>query len=72
MLDSKESSNVDDFLIQREEVETAIESLKTGIAGTNNIPAELIKHGGEAVIDNFTLQYHLANWRMANTLGWSG
>ena len=46
-----ESTNDDDFPILREEVEAAISSLKSGkAAGVDNIPAELIKHGGESVV----------------------
>eukprot|EP00745_Piridium_sociabile_P019023 TRINITY_DN2876_c1_g1_i4.p1 TRINITY_DN2876_c1_g1~~TRINITY_DN2876_c1_g1_i4.p1 ORF type:complete len:404 (+),score=105.74 TRINITY_DN2876_c1_g1_i4:2-1213(+) len=55
VLTSQESSNEDNFPILREEVEAAIRSLKNGkAAGTDNIPAELIKHGGEAVTDILT------------------
>ena len=47
--------NEDNFPILQEEVETAIRSLKNGkSAFTDNIPAELIKNGGEAVIDILT------------------
>ena len=46
-----ESTHDDDFPILREEVEAAISSLKSGkAAGVDNIPAELIKHGGESVV----------------------
>ena len=46
-----ESTNDDDFPVPREEVEAAISSLKSGkAAGVDNIPAELIKHGGESVV----------------------
>ncbi|XP_068213304.1 uncharacterized protein [Palaemon carinicauda] len=49
------SSNDDDFPVLREEVEEAIRSLKPGkAAGVDNIPAELIKHGGETVTDILT------------------
>ena len=38
--------------ILREEVETAVRSSKNGkVAGNDNIPAELLKKGGEAVIE---------------------
>ena len=51
----QESNNDDDFPILKEEVEAAIKSLKSGkSAGIDNIPAELIKHGGEAVTDVLT------------------
>ena len=50
-----EPTNEDDFPILREEVETAIRSLKCGkAAGVDNIPAELLKNGGEIVIDVLT------------------
>ena len=39
----------------REEVEAAVKSLKKGkSAGVDNIPAELIQSGGEAVINILT------------------
>ena len=50
-----ESTNTDDFPVLRDEVEAAISSLKHGkAAGVDNIPAELIKYGGETVIDILT------------------
>jgi hypothetical protein len=55
VLTCQESSNDDDLPILREEVEAAIKSLKNGkAAGADNIPAELIKHGGEAMTDVLT------------------
>ena len=43
------------FPIIREEVEAAVKSLKKGIsAGVDNIPAELIQAGGEAVTNILT------------------
>ena len=52
ILTCQESSNDDDYPILREEVETAIRSLKNGkAAGVDNVPAELIKNGGETVTD---------------------
>ena len=55
VLNSQDSSEVDDFPILREEVEAAIKSLKNGkAAGVDNIPAELIKNGGTTVIDILT------------------
>ena len=48
------STNNDDVPVLRE-VEAAISSLKHGkAAGVDNIPAELIKYGGETVIDILT------------------
>lgn len=42
MLEVSESSNYDNFPILKEEVETAVSSLKSGKeAGVDNIPAEL-------------------------------
>ena len=53
----------------RDEVEAAIRSLKNDkAAGVDNVPAELIKHGGETVADILNLQYDLAEWWMANTM----
>ena len=55
LLDVPESNNEDDYPILREEVESAIKSLKCGkSAGVDNVPAELLKHGGEATIDILT------------------
>ncbi|KAI0241355.1 hypothetical protein LSAT2_029494 [Lamellibrachia satsuma] len=55
VLARQESSNEDDFPILHKEVEIAIRSLKNGKAvGNDNIPAELLKKGGEAVIDILT------------------
>ena len=46
----------DDMPILRSEVEQAIRMLKTqNSPGVDNLPAELIKHGGEAVIDAFMI-----------------
>ena len=48
-------TNDNDQPILREEVEAAIRAFKSGkAAGTYNIPAELIKHGGETVNDMLT------------------
>ena len=47
VLAGQESSHEDDFPTMCEEVAEAIQSLKNGKAAEiNNIPAELIKHGG--------------------------
>lgn len=55
VLTSLESTNDDDHPILREEVEKAIKTLKTGkAAGVDNIPAELIKHGGTTLTDILT------------------
>ena len=55
VLTNQDVSEEDDFPILQEEVEAAIKSLKNGkAAGIDNIPAELIKHGGSAVIDILT------------------
>ena len=52
VLPGPHSTNQDDFPILREEVESAVRSLKTGkSAGVDNIPAELLQAGGEAMID---------------------
>ena len=41
--------------ILREEVEAAVKALKRGkLAGVDNIPAELVQAGGEAMIDILT------------------
>ena len=50
------ASNVDNYPILRDEVEQAVNSLKHGkSAGVDNIPSELIKNGGEAMIDALTV-----------------
>jgi len=55
ILTNQESTNDDNFPILREEVENAIKSLKTGkSAGNDNIPAELLKSGGNSVVDILT------------------
>lgn len=52
MLEVTEFLNYDNFPILKEEVEAAVKSLKSGkTAGVDNIPAELIKNGGDPVIE---------------------
>ena len=54
MLDVPLPINNDSYPILREEVETAVKSLKKGLgklAGVDNIPSELVQAGGEAMID---------------------
>ena len=49
------ASDTDNHPILREEVELAVKSLKHGkAAGVDNIPSELLKSGGEAMIDALT------------------
>ena len=51
LLTVNEPSNQDNFPILESEVEAAIQALKMGkSAGIDNIPAELIKAGGNIVI----------------------
>ena len=51
--------------ILREEVEAAVKALKMGkTAGVDNIPAELVQGGGEAMIDILTTIYKI--WRQEN------
>jgi len=51
VLNVPESKDTDSHPILREEVETAVRSLKKGkSAGADNIPAELVQAGGEAMI----------------------
>ena len=55
VLTCQESANDDDHPILSEEVEAGTRALKNGkAAGVDNIPAELIKHGGETVPDMLT------------------
>ena len=52
VLTGPHSTNQDDLPILREEVEAAVTSLKKRkSAGVDNIPAELVQAGGEAMID---------------------
>lgn len=52
VLVAPEPTNDDDFPILRQEVEAAVRALKNGkSAGLDNIPAELIKNGGETMIE---------------------
>ena len=54
--------------ILREEVEAAVKSLKTGkSAGVDNIPAELLQQGGEAM-DNALLISATTSGRQGNGL----
>ena len=65
VLTCQESTNDDDHPILREEVEIGIRSLKDGkAAGVDNIPAELIKHGGEAVTNIL--------WKICNKIWQTG
>ena len=51
ILTGPHSTNQDDLPILREEVEAAVKSPKEGkSAGVDNIPAELVQAGGEAMI----------------------
>ncbi|XP_053882063.1 ligand-dependent nuclear receptor-interacting factor 1 [Malaclemys terrapin pileata] len=55
VVDSPDSTEEDDFPTLREEVESAVKSLKNRKAtGIDNIPAELMKFGEEIVIDVLT------------------
>ena len=55
VLTCQESANDDDHPILREEIEAGVRALKNGkAAGVDNIQTELIKHGGETVIDVLT------------------
>jgi len=55
IIKSHDMSNKDNFPILREEIVAPVRSLKNGkAAGADNIPAELIKYGGTAVIDILT------------------
>ena len=50
-----QTTEEDDYTILREEVEAAVKSLKKGkSAGIDNIPAELVQAGGEALITTLT------------------
>ena len=55
VLNCPHETEEDNYPILREEVETAVKSLKKGkSAGVDNIPAELIQAGGDAMIDALT------------------
>ncbi|KAK3893242.1 hypothetical protein Pcinc_002931 [Petrolisthes cinctipes] len=56
VLNVEEPTNEDDYPILRDEVVAAVDSLRSGkSAGVNNIPSELLKHGGESTIDMLTM-----------------
>ncbi|KAI0210308.1 Serine-protein kinase ATM [Lamellibrachia satsuma] len=53
--ETQQTTEEDDYPILREEVEAAVKSLKKGkSAGIDNIPAELVQAGGEALIITLT------------------
>ena len=55
LLDCPQTPDAEDHPILREEVEAAIKALNMGkSAGVDNIPAELVQAGGEAMIDTLT------------------
>ena len=55
VLNCPQTTEEDDCPILREEVEAAVKSLKKGkSAGIDNIPAELVQAGGEALITTLT------------------
>ncbi|KAI0238708.1 GATA zinc finger domain-containing protein 1 [Lamellibrachia satsuma] len=55
VLNCPQTTEEDDYPILREEVEAAVKSLKKGkSAGIDNIPAELVQTGGEALITTLT------------------
>ena len=56
VLDCPQIAEEEHHPILREEVEAAVKALKMGeSAGVDNIPAELVQAGGEAMIDILTL-----------------
>ncbi|KAK3882228.1 hypothetical protein Pcinc_013401 [Petrolisthes cinctipes] len=56
VLNVEEPTNEDDYPILRDEVVAAVDSLRSGkSAGVDNIPSELLKHGGESTIDMLTI-----------------
>ena len=62
VLNVQESTNEDNHPILREEVEAAIRSLKCGKSvGVDNIPAELLKHEGEATVPRFSTEQSCQN-----------
>ena len=71
MLNVPPASNNANHLILHEEVEAAVKLLKKGkSAGVDNIPAELLQQGGEAMVNAPTnyLQQDLADRGMAYTV----
>ena len=59
VLDCPMNTEEDNFQILCEEVEAAVKSLKKGkSAGVDNIPAEFIQTGGEAVTNILTAIYN--------------
>ena len=56
VLEVPPATDIDNHPILRSEVEIAVKSMKSGKSpGVDNIPAELVKEGGEAMIDALTL-----------------
>ena len=56
ILNCPQTNEDDDFPVLREQVEAAVKSINRGkAAGIYNIPSELIKAGGEAMIDALTI-----------------
>ena len=56
MLNVPPATNNANHPILREEVEAAVKSLKRGkSAGVDNIPAELVQEGGEAMVDTLLI-----------------
>ena len=52
VLTCQEPTDEGEFPILRQEVESAIKTLKCGkAAGVDNVPAELITHGGQPVVE---------------------
>ena len=58
----------DDLPILKDEVINAIKSLKDGKSpGNDNISSELLKHGGDAIVNVFT-ELCQKSWYMASTM----
>ncbi|KAK3867667.1 hypothetical protein Pcinc_026891, partial [Petrolisthes cinctipes] len=56
LLNVEEPTNEDAYPILRDEVVAAVDSLRSGkSAGVDNIPSELLKHGGESTINMLTI-----------------
>ena len=65
MLNVPPATNNTNHSILREEVEAAVKSLKKGkSAGVDNIPAELLQQGGEAMVNALLI--------ICNKIWWTG
>ena len=71
VLDCPQTDTENDHPILRKEVEAAVQSLKKGkSAGVDNIHAELVQAGGEAVITALTTIFRCENRKSQRSREW--